>query len=521
MKQLLRILSGPQAGAEALLRPGEYILGRADDCDFILDDANAADHHATLFVTGTAVEVGPLDGPVFLQGRPVEGERAAVANFQVLTIGGTHFCFGPSEGTWPRIEMPSPGESEGEKAAGESDKSDKVPGPAGKGDASAAAKRKAAAAKREVKAVGGPSKSRRVLWVAILLLLAVAGVWGMWTLANSFNAPLDESTVRVSEAVERLQARGIRCWDARDGKGGGRVDPRRGLAVSFQPEQGVIVRGIVIDDATRRRVSEALEDGLAPAKMEVKTLGEIVAVARALLTAEKRRLRADPEGWNGIRVKGFVRDDAVREAVSGRMETVVPDGVELRWSLVEWEQLRPVAEAALVRRKLSGLGLEPKETHIEVSGGLTEKDRLAWASFRKALDDAFSVPIPLDDPEILKEPDPPVVPVKPVTPEITAHEVKKPPVEQEKPVEPVKPVKPDDLPKAEVVDAGPAPLPKLSVKAVVKTEMGSPRRFQDGDAKWFQEGAILDCGFAVREIFAEGVVLTRGDEIVILTIGEK
>jgi len=65
--------------------------------------------------------------------------------------------------------------------------------------------------------------------------------------------------------------------------------------------------------------------------------------------------------------------------------------------------LRPIAQASLIRHGPGKLVLEPRDTHLSVSGGLAEKQGLAWASFRKALDDACSVPIPVDDPEILKE----------------------------------------------------------------------------------------------------------------------
>ena len=45
---ILKFLSGPHLGAEVTLTPGEYLIGRGDQCDIVLDDQDLAPVHARL-----------------------------------------------------------------------------------------------------------------------------------------------------------------------------------------------------------------------------------------------------------------------------------------------------------------------------------------------------------------------------------------------------------------------------------------------------------------------------------------
>ena len=47
-RTLIKILTGPHAGAEALLDPGAYVLGADDVCDIILQDSGVAGRHMRL-----------------------------------------------------------------------------------------------------------------------------------------------------------------------------------------------------------------------------------------------------------------------------------------------------------------------------------------------------------------------------------------------------------------------------------------------------------------------------------------
>ncbi|MST00636.1 MAG: FHA domain-containing protein [Pedosphaera sp.] len=72
-----------------LLEPGEYVVGKAEDCSIILGTAAVSSYHATLIVAadGLAVEdLGSAEG-TFLDGQPVM-ERTAFTPAQSLQLGG-------------------------------------------------------------------------------------------------------------------------------------------------------------------------------------------------------------------------------------------------------------------------------------------------------------------------------------------------------------------------------------------------------------------------------------------------
>ncbi|MDR3073989.1 MAG: FHA domain-containing protein, partial [Deltaproteobacteria bacterium] len=68
---VLTILTGVHAGAEIRLPPGEYALGRAEDCDLILTDSSIAPRHCALLVPEKGgMSVRPLEGELTLDGTP-------------------------------------------------------------------------------------------------------------------------------------------------------------------------------------------------------------------------------------------------------------------------------------------------------------------------------------------------------------------------------------------------------------------------------------------------------------------
>lgn len=102
---ILKFFSGPHAGAEVLLPPGEYTLGGAESCDIVIHDEAVAARHARLRIAATAMWLTPLDRAVTVAGSPIEGETA-VAFRQIATLGTTHFGVAPTGETWDSVILP-------------------------------------------------------------------------------------------------------------------------------------------------------------------------------------------------------------------------------------------------------------------------------------------------------------------------------------------------------------------------------------------------------------------------------
>lgn len=106
MDVIVKILTGPQIGAEATLPNGEYRLGSGDDDDLVLADVAALPAHAVLRIADDGVFVRPAvpGAEVLVDGKAI-GAETALSLYQVVTIGGTHLAIGP-DGQWERLPTP-------------------------------------------------------------------------------------------------------------------------------------------------------------------------------------------------------------------------------------------------------------------------------------------------------------------------------------------------------------------------------------------------------------------------------
>ncbi|MDD7805310.1 MAG: type III secretion system inner membrane ring subunit SctD [Endozoicomonas sp. (ex Botrylloides leachii)] len=103
----LKILSGNHLGAEIPLEPGEYSLGKGDECDLILTDDSLMDVNFTLEITaeGTLSVKTTAQQLLYLNGTPA-GQTLKPDHFEVFTSNSIHFTFGPADTPWPDIEIP-------------------------------------------------------------------------------------------------------------------------------------------------------------------------------------------------------------------------------------------------------------------------------------------------------------------------------------------------------------------------------------------------------------------------------
>jgi len=102
---LFKVLSGPHQGAEVLLSPGSYILGRSDQCDIILSDTWIQDQHLKIDYRPPGLSLLPLAENVFLQGQLLSDKPNPYEFFELITIGTTQLMIGPVDATWPPFSL--------------------------------------------------------------------------------------------------------------------------------------------------------------------------------------------------------------------------------------------------------------------------------------------------------------------------------------------------------------------------------------------------------------------------------
>lgn len=104
-QQLLKVFSGPHTGAEVLLDDGDYVIGRDEAVDIILNDRLIAPRHLQLTVADGKVTCLPLDGSgLLIDGQSSQG--GPLDAFVYFTLGSTHLAVGPADADWPLRHFP-------------------------------------------------------------------------------------------------------------------------------------------------------------------------------------------------------------------------------------------------------------------------------------------------------------------------------------------------------------------------------------------------------------------------------
>ena len=105
---LLKILTGPHVGSEAMLSPGVYTLGEGDDCDIILHDSSLAERHFQLTASMDKMVLSILaeDHPCYIDGVEVTSDSSiTIKPYQVISSGTFFFTLGYVGKAWPPIEL--------------------------------------------------------------------------------------------------------------------------------------------------------------------------------------------------------------------------------------------------------------------------------------------------------------------------------------------------------------------------------------------------------------------------------
>lgn len=103
---IFRILNPPHAGAQAEVDSNGLTVGSGDNCDVILSDPLLKPRHAVFRLLDGLASVEVLDGAAHLEGREVTDSVFKIPAGKVLTLGSTHFAFGPADSPWPALTLP-------------------------------------------------------------------------------------------------------------------------------------------------------------------------------------------------------------------------------------------------------------------------------------------------------------------------------------------------------------------------------------------------------------------------------
>ncbi len=194
MKFLLKIVQGPNAGAEIALVEGVRVtLGSADSCDIILADPTLPAEACSIEASADAVVLTPTDA-----------EPETLAPLQVRFFGSTALAVGPADAPWGPLNWAAPAapsEGSGDAPLSSSDPAAPENAPLREGGGGEAA---VGSTPPPPAPVGGSGVSpgrlvRRIGCLVILLLLLLLAGW-LFLRYRSTSASPDEPA--LSEPVE-------------------------------------------------------------------------------------------------------------------------------------------------------------------------------------------------------------------------------------------------------------------------------------------------------------------------------
>ncbi|MBC6413334.1 MAG: type III secretion system inner membrane ring subunit SctD [Chromatiales bacterium] len=118
---LLKVLTGPHIGSEAMLSSGSYVIGSDDDCDIILHDSSLSGRHFQLTLDTDKIILNILaqDHPCYIDGEEVASDDSTtvIEPYQVISSGTFFFTLGFVDKTWPPIELLGAGQNFKQEAA--------------------------------------------------------------------------------------------------------------------------------------------------------------------------------------------------------------------------------------------------------------------------------------------------------------------------------------------------------------------------------------------------------------------
>ncbi len=490
MSALAKLLSGAQSGAEALLDPGEYVLGSSDEADLVLIDAAVLPRHARLRIGADAWIVEALDGAeVRVGGLPISAP-CEIPPYGVVTLGGVSVALGP-DGQWetlpsvPAATLPGPAaapvaEEPGEPAAGRRD--DDMPEPV-------------------------ESRVPWLRWLAAAVLVPAALIAAYAHFHTRTPDP-------VAVAADALRRRGIEAtYPAPPNLPAGTV------GLSTAPDGGVAVTGLVSTREERDDILGAVSGD--PATSSLRSVEEELAAAGTEL-AERypgaRLTRGDHPF--AIRLSGIVESQEDGAGAYRLARSALDPRISVRRALLIWREMRHEAE-----REAGRLGVPDPRFTLNADRVALEAALWPDARQRDGILDAlrddfgpeasrlFAQALDSPPPEPPRPPVPPLPEIQPIWPVAPGPSVSVAKVVVRRVEEPAQPAAPPS-------PSSPAPSPPPPPVKTWRVAGMTPNGFVDQAGIHHGVGEVLFGETRLAGVWKKGVALQRGEETFFVNEGE-
>jgi type III secretion system YscD/HrpQ family protein len=382
---LLRILTGPNAGAEARLS-GKTIIGSSSAADITISDPELAAEHFALQVDGDAVVIMVGDAPVTIGGESRSNGTFRIALFDLIKFGTTCCAVGREGAAWPAFSPadllpPAPPAPPPETPPAE-----ETPAP------------EAAAAPVEAQAPPAPPRRTRqpVLAIAavVIVLLLLGGGYAL--LAGFGSGAI--ATVKGTTAQDIVTAQ-----------------QAHGVTIRPDGREGVVAEGFVPSGEQQRRLRQALLDAEIPIKYRVVSLEQQVSAVRTIVAAAGAPLAVEADEKSGkIILDGFLPEMTHIDTLLRVLRRDIADLRPIETRIVTPAMVRDGVRARLAEAGLDGLtNVEMKGQAARITGALSDEGRAATRRIAEDLTKRWSPMVKVEDATTIAAMAPAPVPVEP------------------------------------------------------------------------------------------------------------
>jgi type III secretion system YscD/HrpQ family protein len=371
---ILRILSGPNTGAEAVLS-GRLVVGSADTADIVISDPALKPEHFTILPEGSAASVLVGDAPLFIKGEARRNGAYKLVPFDLVKFGSTCLAIGPQGADWPTFSQAD--------LLPEASNTPKPVAPATEVSTRQSAAVALPGGSRSLAAPGGGGRRRvQVATFMMALVAAVVFAAGYMFFVESTLPAGGENVAPLALARDIVRAAGA-----------------SGVEVVQNSDGALAIEGFVETTDEQQRLRQALLSANLPIEYRVVSLEQQVSAVRTEVasTGAKLSVTTDPKKGSII-IEGILPGLSHFEGLKQSLLRDIPDLRPLDLRVVTPEQV--VRET---REKLAAAGLE-SATKIEASpegirivGALDEGKRATVARIVSELNDRFAGAIKVEN----------------------------------------------------------------------------------------------------------------------------
>ncbi|MDR0445360.1 MAG: hypothetical protein LBG98_03725, partial [Puniceicoccales bacterium] len=364
MGYTLKVLSGPHQGVEVDMG-GSLVVGSSSDCGLVLADSLLQAQHFSFQLKGEEVWVHPIAGKVFIDGCIVKEDMLAKV-FQFITVGTTHFVFGPSEGQWPEISLKdAPLLMESSENARE-----EVP---------------EASAETESSLDQTEQNSRKKIFIVSILLTGLFFIGAVFIIYHQIS-PLAvlQKKITASSAVQIVRSElELLGW-------------KDEIYIKTSQDGKISIKGYVPTNADLAALKEKIRiiDGDIP--MKVYSVEKILQQGSEILTMAKIKVKLRELQLGSFVVEGYAFNPEQWDKIRARLLVEVSGLKDLQDRVYTPVKVLTTGRIVLTKSKLIGsVGIFPKEDVIVVSGTIAQSEKDRWEDARLEMLKTFTEAVPL------------------------------------------------------------------------------------------------------------------------------